>query len=111
MKFDDNSSNIHQRSFITYDNFPSNVPIMIITNNTELRLIESHFLNSNFKPRNSSIINLDKCKTNSSSKPKKFTPLQRVKNAGNHTSNCPEGQSRPSGVRLKGWEHRRVPHR
>ena len=75
MKFDDNSSNSHQRSFITYDNFPSHVPIMIITNNTELRLIESHFLNSNFKPRNSSIINLDKWKTNSSSKPKKLIKL------------------------------------
>jgi len=72
MKFDDNSSNSHQRSFITYDNFPSHVPIMIITNNTELKLIESHFLNSNFKSRNSSIINLDKCKTNSSGKPKEL---------------------------------------
>ena len=75
MKFVDNSSSSHQRSFITYDNFPSHAPLMIITNDTELKLVESHFLNSNFKFHNSSIINLDECKTNPSSKPKELIEL------------------------------------
>jgi len=75
MKFINNSSNSHQRSFITYENFPSRAPLMIITSDTESKLVESHFLNSNFKFHNSSIINLDKCKTNPNRKPKELITL------------------------------------